>query len=56
MIEENQTLSNNLKGFNLPTKEFSVLKTEKGIELNMWMMKPKDFDANKNVSLGYSST
>ena len=47
MIEENQTLSNNLKGFNLPTKEFSVLKTEKGIELNMWMMKPKDFDPNK---------
>ena len=47
MIEENQTLSNNLKGFNLPTKEFSVLKTEKGIELNMWMMKPKDFDATK---------
>ena len=47
MIEENQTLSNNLKGFNLPTKEFSVLKTEKGIELNMWMMKPKDFDTTK---------
>jgi dipeptidyl-peptidase 4 len=47
MIENNQTLSNNLKGFNLPTKEFSVLTTEKGIELNMWMMKPKDFDPNK---------
>jgi dipeptidyl-peptidase-4 len=33
-------------GFNLPTKEFFVLK-QIGNELNAWMIKPKDFDASK---------
>jgi dipeptidyl-peptidase-4 len=35
-------------GFNLPTKEFFVLK-QIGNELNAWMIKPKDFDASKEV-------
>jgi dipeptidyl-peptidase 4 len=47
VIEDNKALIDKLKGYDLPKKEFSVLKTEKGIELNMWMMKPKDFDATK---------
>ncbi|KQB38484.1 S9 family peptidase [Flavobacterium aquidurense] len=47
IIENNQQLAAKLKGYNLPTKEFFVLKTAKGNELNAWIMKPKDFDASK---------
>ncbi|MRX66558.1 dipeptidyl-peptidase-4 [Flavobacterium resistens] len=47
VIENNQALADKLKGFNLPSKEFFVLKTAKGNELNAWIMKPKDFDASK---------
>jgi dipeptidyl-peptidase-4 len=47
LIENNQTLASKLKDYNLPQKEFFVLKTEKGNELNAWIMKPKDFDASK---------
>ena len=46
-IEKNEDLSNKLKAYNLPSKEFFVLKTAKGNELNAWIMKPKDFDSNK---------
>ncbi|CAN1508569.1 DAP2 Dipeptidyl aminopeptidases/acylaminoacyl-peptidases [Flavobacteriaceae bacterium] len=46
-IENNVALADKLKAYNLPSKEFFVLKTEKGNELNAWIMKPKDFDANK---------
>ncbi len=47
IIENNQELVSKLKNYNLPDKEFFVLKTEKGNELNTWIIKPKDFDANK---------
>ncbi len=47
VIENNQALADKLKGYNLPSKEFFVLKTAKGNELNAWIMKPKDFDASK---------
>ena len=47
VIENNEVLSTKLKGYNLPSKEFFVLKTEKGNELNDWILKPKDFDATK---------
>lgn len=46
-ISDNKALSEKLKAYNLPTKEFLTIKTEKGIELNAWMIKPKDFDASK---------
>lgn len=46
-IVNNAALSDKLKAYNLPTKEFFVLKTEKGNELNAWILKPKDFDASK---------
>ncbi len=46
-IVNNEALSEKLKAYNLPQKEFFVLKTEKGNELNAWIIKPKDFDANK---------
>jgi dipeptidyl-peptidase-4 len=47
VIENNAALVAKLKDYNLPDKEFFVLKTEKGNELNAWIMKPKDFDASK---------
>jgi dipeptidyl-peptidase-4 len=47
VIENNEALSTKLKGYNLPSKQFFVLKTEKGNDLNAWIMKPKDFDASK---------
>lgn len=46
-IKDNETLSARLKMFDLPTKEFSEITTEKGHKLNSWMIKPKDFDASK---------
>ena len=47
VIEDNEALVTKLKEYNLPSKEFFVLKTEKGNQLNAWMIKPKDFDASK---------
>ena len=46
-IDNNSGLVDKLKAYNLPSKEFFVLKTAKGNELNAWIMKPKDFDSNK---------
>lgn len=47
VIENNQALVDKLKAYDLPSKEFIVLKTAKGNELNAWILKPKDFDPSK---------
>ena len=47
VIEKNEALATKLKGYNLPAKEFFVLTTAKGNELNAWILKPKDFDPTK---------
>ena len=47
VIENNEALALKLKPYELPQKEFFVLKTEKGNELNAWIMKPTNFDASK---------
>ena len=47
VIENNESLAAKLKSYNLPAKEFFVLKTAKGNELNAWIIKPKDFDPAK---------
>ena len=47
VIENNEALMTKLKAYNLPSKEYFVLTTEKGQNLNAWMIKPKDFDASK---------
>jgi dipeptidyl-peptidase-4 len=47
VIVNNDALAEKLKGYNLPSKEFFVLKTEKGNDLNAWILKPKDFDPAK---------
>lgn len=46
-IEDNTALVTKLKAYSLPTKEFFVLKTSKGNELNAWILKPSNFDASK---------
>ena len=46
-IVNNNDLAEKLKKYNLPTKEFFELTTEKGNKLNAWIIKPKDFDASK---------
>lgn len=46
-IVNNDALKTKLAAYDLPVKEFMVLTTEKGQQLNAWMIKPKDFDPNK---------
>lgn len=46
-IVNNKALSDKLTAYNLPSKEFFVLTTEKGHQLNAWIIKPKDFDPAK---------
>lgn len=47
VIEDNAALAARLKDYDLPSKSFFTLKTEKGHELNAWIIKPKDFDDSK---------
>ena len=49
-IEDNADLKNKLSNYTLSTKEFSTIEIN-GNELNMWMIKPKDFDPNKKYPL-----
>jgi dipeptidyl-peptidase-4 len=50
-IVNNDALKTKLQNYNLPVKEFMVITTEKGHQLNAWMIKPKDFDPNKKYPL-----
>ncbi|MFK5958727.1 MAG: S9 family peptidase [Lutibacter sp.] len=49
-ILNNNKLSKKLETYNLAKKEFFTLKTENG-EFNAWMLKPVNFDANKEYPL-----
>ena len=44
---DNSGLKERLAKFDMPTKEFFTFKTSDGVELNGWMVKPHDFDAEK---------
>ncbi|MEO0059607.1 MAG: Xaa-Pro dipeptidyl-peptidase precursor [Bacteroidota bacterium] len=46
-ILNNAELASKLEKYNLSKKEFMVLKTIGGQNLNAWMIKPKNFDAAK---------
>ena len=50
VILENEALVETLAPYALPKKEFSTLSVN-GEELNMWMLKPKDFDPSKTYPL-----
>ena len=44
---DNQQLAQKLAGYDLGKKEFFTFKTSEGVELNGWMVKPKDFNPAK---------
>ena len=44
---DNSNLKERLRKFDMPTKEFFTFTTTDGVELNGWMVKPADFDANR---------
>ena len=50
-IVDNKELATKLESYNLPTKEFFELTTEKGHKLNAYIIKPKDFDVTKKYPL-----
>lgn len=47
VLEDNADLKNRMKEYNLSKKEFFAFQNTDGVELNGWMMKPQNFDANK---------
>ena len=49
-IKTNQDLADKLKDYKVSKKEFSTISVN-GNELNMWMLKPLDFDENKQYPL-----
>ena len=49
-IKDNQALAGKLKGYDVAPKEFSTLAIN-GNDLNMYMVKPNDFDASKQYPL-----
>jgi dipeptidyl-peptidase 4 len=46
-LEDNSALKNSIQALSLEKKEFFQFKTSEGVELNGWMIKPKNFDAQK---------
>ncbi len=49
-IKDNSELLKKLEGYEISPKEFSTISIN-GNDLNMWMIKPKDFDASKKYPL-----
>jgi len=49
-VLNNNRLSSKLKNYKLSKKEFFTIKTENG-EFNAWMLKPSNFDPNKEYPL-----
>jgi len=47
VINDNKKLQERLQSYDLASKDFFSFKTEDGVELNGWMMKPLDFDPGK---------
>ena len=50
VLEDNADFNLKMKAFNLTEKEFFTIKTEDA-ELNAWMIKPPNFDENKEYPL-----
>ncbi len=47
VLQDNQAQIDRIAKYNLNKKEFFTIKTEGGQELNAWMIKPANFDPNK---------
>jgi dipeptidyl-peptidase-4 len=50
-IEDNKDLANHFISCNLPQKEFFRFTTSEGVELNGWIVKPKDLSQDKKYPL-----
>lgn len=50
-IVNNNDLKAKLEKYSLPQKEFKTITTEKGHQLNAWIIKPADFNPNKKYPL-----
>lgn len=47
VLEDNESLKAKMKEYNFKDKEFFTFTTSENVELNGWMIKPADFDENK---------
>ena len=47
VLEDNADLSTKMKEYDLTKKEFFSFTTSEDVKLNGWMIKPSDFDSNK---------
>ncbi|HQQ94528.1 MAG TPA: S9 family peptidase [Bacteroidia bacterium] len=47
VLEDNATLKEKLKAYNLSERKFFTFRTTEGTELNGWMMKPLNFDSTR---------
>ncbi len=47
ILEDNSTLRKKLKALNVQPKEYIKLDIGNGVVMDAWMIKPRDFDANK---------
>ena len=47
VLQDNQSLLKTMKDYSYSPKTFFKIKTEDGVELNAWMIKPLDFDSTK---------
>ncbi len=47
VLEDNTDLKTKIKDYNLSKKDFFTFKNSEGVELNGWMMKPRNFDPVK---------
>jgi len=50
VIKDNSALEKKMEAYSLPKKEFSTISVN-GNDLNMWMIKPQNFDASKKHPL-----
>lgn len=47
VLEDNKVLAEDIKDYNVTTREFFTFKTPESIQLNGYMLKPPDFDESK---------
>ena len=47
-LEDNVALRERLKAYRYNPKEFTTIKTQSGLELNAWIVKPIDFDPSRH--------
>ena len=47
VLENNMKVKIKFKDYNFTTKEFASMHVADGVDLNYWIMKPKDFDPSK---------